>query len=125
MINVLQAALSILPRQKLTYKKFLGRTSSEIGLLVNQYSDPIQVTGSIQPADADTLYRLGIANTGDIWSCWLFGDILSASQLKSNDVIIGEDGQEYNVFKSDDWNSYPNQNWNWVFIRRAKKYGDQ
>ena len=122
MINVLSAALSIIPKQQIIYKKFLGVVSNEIGIMVNSYAPPITCIGSIQPASADTLYKLGIADSGDIFTCVLHGDVLSISELQSNDVIIDTNGQIYNVFKSDKWSTYPGQDWNRIFIRRAKNY---
>lgn len=123
MINVLQAALRVIPKQQITYKKFLGQIPTPIGLLKNAYSEGVTVTGSIQPIDADTMYKLGIANTGDVFTCWLHGDVVSVAEIQSNDLIIGDDGQVYNVFRSEKWSGYPYQDWNMIFIRRAKNYG--
>lgn len=122
MINVLAAALQVIPTQKITYKKWLRNLPNHIGILWPQYADPITVDGSIQPASDDTLYKLGIANTGDIYICYLRGNAVSIADLQSNDVIIGANGEEYNIFRSDKWSGYPGQDWNRIFIRRAKKY---
>lgn len=123
MINVLSAALKAIPKQQITYKKFLRVAPNRLGLMVNVYGDPITVAGSIQPASADTLYKLGIANTGDIYVCFLHGDAVSVAEMQSNDLIINKDGEVFNIFKSDRWYDYPNQDWNRVFLRRAKNYG--
>lgn len=123
MINVLKAALRAIPTQKITYKKFLGVRPNRIGLMVNTYADPVTVDGSIQPASADTLYKLGIANTGDIFVCVLQGDAVSVAEVQSNDLIINTAGEVFNIFKSDRWYDYPDQNWNRILLRRAKNYG--
>lgn len=123
MINVLSAALKAIPKQQITYKKFIRVAPNRLGLMVNVYGDPITVDGSIQPASADTLYKLGIANTGDIYVCFLHGDAVSVAEMQSNDLIINKDGEVFNIFKSDRWYDYPNQDWNRVFLRRAKNYG--
>lgn len=123
MINVLSAALRAIPKQKITYKKFIRVAPNRLGLMVNVYGDPVTVDGSIQPASADTLYKLGIANTGDIYVCFLHGDAVSVAEMQSNDLIINKDGEVFNIFKSDRWYDYPNQDWNRVFLRRAKNYG--
>lgn len=122
MINVLKAALRLIPKQQITYKKFLRVAPNPLGIMVNEYAPPITVLGSIQPADDDTLYKLGIANTGDFFICYLHGDALSIARLQSNDVIVGTDGQEYNIFQSEMWYDYPSQDWNRIIIRRSKKY---
>lgn len=123
MINVLKAALRVIPTQKITYKKFIGVRPNRIGLMVNTYADPVTVDGSIQPASADTLYKLGIANTGDIFVCVLQGDAVSVAEVQSNDLIINTAGEVFNIFKSDRWYDYPDQNWNRILLRRAKNYG--
>ena len=124
MINVLDAALSVLPKQVITYKKFKSRAPGPIGIIANVYYAPITVIGSIQPADAQTLYQMGIANTGDIWFLWVKSNVLSTSELDSNDIIVDEQGNVYNIFRSDKWSSYPDQDWNRIFVRRAKEYGN-
>lgn len=123
MINVLRSALRLIPKQHITYKKFVRVSSNNLGNQINVYEDPITVIGSIQPADNDTLYKLGIANTGDYFICYIHGNALSIAQLQSNDVIIGSDGQVYNIFQSEMWYNYPDQDWNKIIIRRAKNYG--
>ena len=124
MINVLATALKLIPKQRITYKKFKGVAPNRIGMLVNTYYDPVTVDGSIQPASADTLYKLGIANTGDIYTCFLHGDTVSIADIQSNDLII-RGGEVFNIFKSDRWYDYPGQDWNRVFLRRAKNYGNK
>lgn len=123
MINVLGAALSVLPKQNITYQKFTGVRPNNIGILVNTYADPITVVGSIQPASDDTLYKLGIANTGDIFTCYLHGNLVSIADVQSNDIVVDAAGNIYNIFRSDKWSTYPGQDWNRIFLRRSKKYG--
>lgn len=123
MINVLRAALKLIPKQQIIYKKFKMVAPNRIGMMVNVYEDPITVNGSIQPASADTLYKLGIANTGDIYVCLLEGDAVSVAEMQSNDLILNSAGEVFNIFRSDRWFDYPGQNWNKVLLRRAKNYG--
>lgn len=124
MMNVLARALKIIPRQQVTYKKFDKVSVNAIGNQVNVYKSPITVEGSIQPTDQDTLYKLGIANTGDIYTVFLRGNALSIAKVQSNDIIIGSDGQVYNIFRADIWNNYPDQDWNRILVKRAKNYGN-
>lgn len=124
MNNLLSAALSIIPKQNITYRKFLGKTTNELGISVNTYAPPITVVGSIQPANNDTLYKLGIAESGDYWVCYLHANTLSISELQSNDIIIGADGTVFNIFKSAKWATYPGQDWNRIVLQRAKDYGE-
>lgn len=124
MFNVLARALKIIPKQQVTYKKFLRVSVNSIGNQVNVYDTPVTVEGSIQPTDQDTLYKLGIANTGDIYTVYLRGSAVSIAQIQSNDLIIGSNGQVYNIFRSDIWYDYPDQDWNRVLVKRAKRYGN-
>lgn len=124
MINVLARALKIIPKQQVTYKKFKSVTVNAIGNQVNVYENPITVEGSIQPTDQDTLYKLGIANTGDIYTVFLRGNAVSIAQIQSNDIIVGSNGQVYNIFRADNWDFYPDQDWNRILVKRAKKYGN-
>ena len=124
MINVLRAALKLIPKQQIKYKKFKMVAPNRIGMMVNVYENPVTVNGSIQPASADTLYKLGIANTGDIYVCVLEGDAVSVAEMQSNDIIINSAGEVFNIFRSDRWYDYPDQNWNKVLLRRAKNYGN-
>ena len=125
MMNVLARALRIIPKQQVTYKKFLRVSVNEIGNQVNVYEDPVTVEGSIQPTDQDTLYKLGVANTGDIYTVFLRGNAVSIAQIQSNDLIIGSNGAVYNIFRADIWEDYPDQDWNRVLVKRAKDYGNQ
>ena len=124
MMNVLKRALKIIPKQMVTYKKFKKVTVNAIGIQVNVYENPITVEGSIQPTDQDTLYKLGVANTGDIYTVYLRGNAVSIAQIQSNDLIIGSNGTVYNIFRADIWEDYPDQDWNRVLVKRAKKYGN-
>lgn len=124
MINVLARALKIIPKQQVTYKKFKRVIVNVLGNQVNEYYQPVTVEGSIQPTDQDTLYKLGIANTGDIYTVFLRGNAVSIAQIQSNDVIIGANGQEYNIFRADIWMNYPDQDWNRILVKRKKSYGN-
>lgn len=123
-MNVLERALRIIPTQQVTYKKFKGVTVNDIGNQVNTYYQQVTVEGSIQPTDQDTLYKLGIANTGDIYTVYLRGNAVSIAKIQSNDVFVGSDGSEYNIFRADIWYNYPDQDWNRILVKRAKNYGN-
>jgi hypothetical protein len=123
MMNVLKRALKVIPKQQVTYKKFKKVVINILGQQVNTYESPITVEGSIQPTDQDTLYKLGIANTGDIYTVFLRGNAVSIAQIQSNDLIIGAGGEVYNIVRADIWENYPDQDWNRVLVKRAKKYG--
>lgn len=122
MFNLLKSALKIIPKQTITYRKFIRRTTNDFGSLVNTYGSPITTTGSIQPAGASLIYKLGIADTGDIYVVYLHGNAVGVSQMASNDQIIDKKGNIYNIIRTDVWYDYPEQDWNKVIVRRVKNY---
>lgn len=122
MFNLLRSALNIIPKQKVVYRKFISRTANSLGNMVNTYGNEITTTGSIQPAGAGLLYKLGIADTGDVYVVYLHGNVVGISQMGSNDQIIDSAGNKYNVIRTDDWYDYPSQDWNKVIVRRVKNY---
>lgn len=122
MFNVLKAALNIIPKQTIYYRKFISRKPNSIGNMVNTYGPKIAIIGSIQHAERSLLYKMGIANTEDVYTVWLHVNALGVSEIASNDQIIGSDGAVYNVIDADVWYDYPEQDWNKILVRRAKKY---
>ncbi|MEE1227269.1 MAG: hypothetical protein UHM08_09230 [Bacteroidales bacterium] len=122
MFNVLKSALNIIPKQTIYYRKFISRTPNEIGNMVNTYGDKIAVIGSIQHAERSLLYKMGIANTEDVYVCYIHVNALGVAEIASNDQIIDKKGEIYNVIDSDVWYDYPVQDWNKVLVRRAKHY---
>lgn len=122
MFNLLKSALNVIPKQTVYYRKFISRTPNELGNMVNQYSAKKTTTGSIQPVGRDTLYKLGIADTGDIYVVYLHGNVVGQNKLESNDQIIDAKGNVYNIFRTDVWFDYPAQDWNKLLVRRVKNY---
>lgn len=122
MFNVLKSALNIIPKQTIYYRKFISRQPNEIGNMVNTYGNKIAVIGSIQHAERSLLYKMGIANTEDVYVCYIHVNALGVAEIASNDQIIDKKGEIYNVIDSDVWYDYPVQDWNKVLVRREKHY---
>lgn len=122
MFNVLKSALNIIPRQAIYIRKFIGRTPNDIGIMVNTYGERIKVIGSIQHAERSLIYKMGIANTEDVYVAWIHINAVGVSEIASNDQIISSSGEIFNVIDTDVWYDYPVQDWNKVLVRRAKTY---
>ncbi|MBQ2174076.1 MAG: hypothetical protein II453_03035 [Alphaproteobacteria bacterium] len=122
MFNLLKSALNIIPKQTVYYRKFISRKPNTLGNMVNKYGAKKTTVGSIQPIGKDTLYKLGIADTGDLYVIYLHGNIVGANKIASNDQIIDAKGNYYNVIRTDVWFDYPNQDWNKIIVRRVKNY---
>lgn len=124
MPNVLSNALKILPSQDITYKKFTNNIVNEVGNQVPQYAEPIIAKGSLQPAGASLLWKLGLADIPDLWVCYIRANVISESDASSGDLIIDSNGRVFNIFRTDNWFQYPNQDWNKLLIQRKKNYGN-
>lgn len=122
MFNLLKSALNIIPKQTIYYRKFISRKPNELGNMVNTYGEKKAIIGSIQHAERSLLYKMGIANTEDVYTVWLHTNAQGISEIESNDQIIGHDGSIYNVIDTDVWAEYPYQDWNKILVRRQKNY---
>lgn len=122
--NVLEDALTIIPTQTITYQKFLKNVINSVGNNVPQYADAQTAAGSIQPAGAALLYKLGLANVPDLYVCYIRADVLSLGDASSNDIIKDEAGNIYNIIRTDVWFNYPSQDWNKIIIQRKKNYAN-
>lgn len=122
MFNVLKSALKIIPKQTIKYRKYVSRTVNTLGDYVNTYGSEKTIEGSIQPAAVSLLYRLGIADTGDLYTVWVRDDVVGTNKMSSNDQIIDSKGNYYNIIRTDVWFDYPNQDWNCILVRRMKDY---
>lgn len=122
MFNLLKSALKIIPKQQVSYRNFMSRSPNALGNMVNTYSEYKTVEGSIQPAGVTLLYKLGIADTGDLYTVYLRADVCGIDKLKSNDQIKDSQGNVYNIIRTDVWFDYPNQDWNKLLVRRVKNY---
>ena len=122
MFNLLKSALKIIPKQQVSYRNFISRSPNALGNMVNTYSEYKTVEGSIQPAGVTLLYKLGIADTGDLYTVYLRADVCGIDKLKSNDQIKDSQGNVYNIIRTDVWFDYPNQDWNKLLVRRVKNY---
>lgn len=122
MFNLLKSALKIIPKQQVSYRNFISRSPNALGNMVNTYSEYKTVEGSIQPAGVTLLYKLGIADTGDLYTVYLRADVSGIDKLKSNDQIKDSQGNVYNIIRTDVWFDYPNQDWNKLLVRRVKNY---
>lgn len=122
--NVLEDALTIIPTQTITYQKFLKNVINSVGNNVPQYADAQTADGSIQPAGASLLYKLGLANIPDLYVCYVRANVISLGDASSNDIIKDESGNIYNIIRTDAWFNYPAQDWNKIIIQRKKNYGN-
>lgn len=58
--NLLNQAFRLIATQSFQYKKFISRSTNDIGLYVSLYADPICTTGSIQPVSRSLYQEYGL-----------------------------------------------------------------
>lgn len=58
--NLLNQALSIIPKQSFTYYKYKSNTINEIGIKVDVYEEGIVFEGSVQAVDSKMYQQLGL-----------------------------------------------------------------
>ena len=68
--SILSTALSVLPPQKLGWKKFLGSTTNEHGYEVDEYAEEIEIFGLLQPVPRRLYEYQGLDFQKDFWETW-------------------------------------------------------
>lgn len=58
--NLLNLAMTVIPKQTVLYSKFTGKVTNSIGLDVNSFAAAANVTGSFQPVPRDKLQNMGL-----------------------------------------------------------------
>lgn len=101
--NLLNQALTLVPKQKFTYCKFAGTTVNELGTKQNTYDPGIEFAGSVQAIEQAMYEQLGLQ-----WSK-KYIQIYSSLNIKNSDneqfapdKIIWN-GKDYLVTKVTNW----------------------
>ena len=105
-MNLLDMALGTIGTQTVTYKKFLSRTTNEIGLDEDTYDVLVDIEGSFQPVPKNIIANLGLDISQHHFNFYVSKDILELDKFKVADVIV--DG------KTVEPDSYKIQKLDWV-----------
>lgn len=100
--NLLDQALSVIPKQSFTYIKFKSRTISDNGLMVNTYENAQTYEGSVQAVDSKMYEQLGLDKAKkyiQVFSSLYIKNV--ASQVAPD--RIGWNGKLYEVVDCTDW----------------------
>lgn len=101
--NLLNKALSIIPKQKFTFCKYQGQTVNEIGIKQDVYDTGIECEGSVQAVEQAMYEKLGLQWSKKYIQIYSSLDIRNtdADQVSPDKVIWN--GKEYIVTKVTNW----------------------
>lgn len=100
--NLLNRALRLVKAQPVQYRRFVGRTTNEIGLDVSEYADPVQIMGSVQAVPRSTYETLGLDFQKQYVTLYTVTEVLDLRRDISGDMIdFG--GRAYQLVSSTDW----------------------
>lgn len=117
-INLLAIASSVIATQSVTYLKWLSRTRTQAGQLVDTYSAPITIRGSWQPVNMVTIKNLGLDMSKQYRQLWTNAEIKLVDVDRGADKII-IDGYEWTPANAgNDWSSV--DGWRAVVFVRSK-----
>lgn len=105
MNNLLNAALSIIPRVEFQLKKYESKSENDIGNVVATFSDSVTIYGCVQAVENSAYQSLGLEFGKNYIEVWAETEMLGLDKQDFGDRII-YNGSTYNVVKSTDWMNY-------------------
>jgi hypothetical protein len=109
-MNVLNAALSVLGRQRVDYYRDVGRIVNAAGRDDTLYADPVVVAGSFQPLDMRTMQTLGLDMARNWATFHAPIDVIDPTRGKSGDELEYF-GRRYHAHDAANW--YAQDGWTW------------
>lgn len=109
--NLLAQALTIIPPQTAQYYAYFDRTVDDLGILTSTYSDPVEITASIQPVNRSVYELNGLDFNKEYITIFSGTPFLDVNRDVSSDKVVFE-GKTFQLMNSMDWNSY--DNWNYI-----------
>lgn len=100
--NLLNKALSILPKYQATWFKFDGLTVDDRGREKASYIDNGVIKGSLQPVSLNTVIELGLDNSKEYINFYTSHDLSNTKRDGSPDYLE-IDGVRYDVLDVTDW----------------------
>lgn len=115
--NLLNAALRIIPKQQIIWRKFAGFEVDEQGLKINRYAEGVELTGSVQAVDRNIYDQLGLDQEKEYLTVYAPADIKGVSGQNAPDIIeFG--GAAYKVVRNYPWYFY--NGWAGVVVIKAE-----
>lgn len=110
--NLLEAALSIIPKQTFIYTKYKGVSINDIGIKQIEYEAPVTLEGSVQAVKKDMYEKLGLDWSKRYISIHASADIRNPDNDQPAPDKIGWNGKEYLVTSATEW--HVQDGWNAV-----------
>ena len=107
--NLLNQALSIIPKQKFSYIKYKGVTVNELGIKEDTYEDAIDFEGSVQAISQDMYEKLGLDWSKKYIQIYSSLDIRNTDNDQVSPDKIVWNGKNYLVTKATNW--YQQDGW--------------
>lgn len=107
--NLLNQALSIIPKQSFTYIKYQGQTINELGIKQDVYDTAIEVQGSVQAISQDMYEKLGLDWSKKYIQIYSSLDIRNTDNDQVSPDKIVWNGKNYLVTKATNW--YQQDGW--------------
>jgi|ERR1051326_5127332 hypothetical protein len=116
--NLLNKALSIIPSQTVQWKKFKERLESPTGKPISVYDPPVNIVGSWQAVDTNTMQQLGLSMDKVHRQLYTSNLVEGIQRGEGADRIIA-DGYEYEVVGNTDW--YNQDGWVRIIATRQNR----
>ena len=115
--NLLNAALRIIPKQRIVWRKFAGFDIDEQGLKINRYAEGVELTGSVQAVDRNIYDQLGLDQEKEYLAVYAPADIKGVAGQDAPDIVeFG--GGVYKVVRNYPWYFY--DGWSGVVVVKAE-----
>lgn len=121
--NLLNQALSIIPKQNFTYIKYKGVTVNELGIKQDTYETPVDFEGSVQAISQDMYEKLGLDWSKKYIQIYSSLDIRNTDNDQVSPDKIIWNGKEYIVTKVTNW--YQQDGWtNIIAVEQTEEEED-
>lgn len=100
--NLLNLALTVIPKQSVEWFRDNGKTTNEIGLDVTTFVDGGIIKGSFQPVPRDKLQELGLDYNKSYCNFFVSTNMIDLTRDKSGDQFVFA-GERYQVISNTEW----------------------
>lgn len=119
MINVLGAAMRLIPGSTVSYAQFSGSTVNAMGVKIPQYSEAVTVTGHIQPLPSRLYARFGLTLEKEYKLLHIPANVMGVNRKNTGDYVTWN-GRDYSIVGVADWFDYGNQKWVRLILTERK-----
>lgn len=101
--NLLNQALTLIPKQKFTFCKYQGQTVNELGIKQEVYAAGIEFEGSVQAIEQAMYEKLGLQWSKKYIQIYSSLDIRNTDNTQISPDKVIWNGKEYIVTKVTNW----------------------